>query len=89
MAMTLEELWKVAKDEDVLRAIGRWESTNEAAQRVIAAEVKRRGLHVTVPEIVVRSAPVASTAASPLSAKAMVAMVATLAAVAAVAALVE
>lgn len=56
MAISLDELWKNSPDEDLIEAVGKWPTLNEKAQRAILAEVKRRGLKVTVPEIAATAA---------------------------------
>jgi hypothetical protein len=62
MAISLDALWKGATDEEIVQALDKWTSTNEEGQRVLAAEVKRRGLKVAVPEIV--ATPVNASAAA-------------------------
>jgi len=62
MGISLEALWKGATDEDIVQAIDKWTSVNEEGQRALAAEVKRRGLKVAVPEIV--ATPVNARAAA-------------------------
>lgn len=75
MAFSLEDLWKDASDEDVVAAIGKWESTNESAQRALIAEVKRRGLKIAVPEVTAAPAQTSSAAPSPLTGKVLLLVV--------------
>lgn len=51
MSSSLAELWKNSRDEEILDALEKWDSTNEAAQRVLIAEIKRRNLDVEIPAL--------------------------------------
>ena len=51
MSIALDDLWKNATDEAIIESVGKWESLNEQGQRLVHAEVKRRGLSIAVPEV--------------------------------------
>jgi len=85
MALSLTELWKNARDEEIVAALDRWASTNEEAQRALIAEIKRRGLDIAVPEVTVRSATTSSGEARPWNAKVVLLLTVVLAVICAVA----
>jgi hypothetical protein len=89
MSLSLTDLWKNARDEDIVDALSKWDSTNEEAQRALSAEVKRRGLDVVVPEITAGAATAPSGEAKPWNAKVMLILTGVFAAIGAVAFLVE
>jgi hypothetical protein len=51
MSISLEALWKSSSDQELLDAVGKWQSINDDTRRVVAAEAKRRGLPVSLPEV--------------------------------------
>jgi hypothetical protein len=89
MAFSLEELWKKARDEEIVDAVEKWSSTNEESQRVLIAEIRRRGLSIAVPEVTPRPAKAPSNATNPFTPRMALVIAAVIALVAVAAALVQ
>lgn len=88
MAISVEELWRNSPDKELVEAVGKWPTLNDKAQRAILAEVERRGLKVTVPEIAATAAPASGGTPQAFSGKVLALMAVVFAIIGALVALV-